>query len=81
MSRDKTVSHGTIEKIEDHIAEILNAREAVVDIEVFVLGQARRGHIDQQAMTDLLSKIDTVRIGIKRGHDFGRKVRRRADCY
>lgn len=75
------VSNDTLATIEDQTAEILTAREAIVDLEIFVLGQHRRGHISRRTMIELLAHVDHVRIGIKRGHDFAKKVRGNPEIY
>jgi len=75
------ISSDTLVMIEDQTAEILTAREAIVDIEIFVLGQYRRGRIDKEQMHALLAWIDQIRIGIKRGHDFAKKTRGHPEIY
>lgn len=75
------VSTDVLAMIEDQTAEILTAREAAVELEIFILGQYRRGHISRDKIADLLMHADNVRIGIKRGHDFAKKVRGHPEIY
>ena len=74
MPRDG-IPNDLLVTIEDHIAEIISARSAIIDLEVFIHGQHRRGAIDAQQMETMLGKCDTVRIGIIRGQHYAKKVR------
>ena len=75
------VSPDTLDRIENYIAEILNGREALIDVEVALIAQARRGHLTPERLQNLLDKIEEARIAVKRGHDFGRKARGNPEIY
>lgn len=70
-----------LEEIETHIAQQLTARDAVIDIEVLILGQNRRGNISDTEKDELLHALDIVRIGLFRGIDYSRRVRGKAEDY
>lgn len=69
------VSSDTLATIEDYIAEILSGRDAALELEIFVRGQYRRGHIDQQTAEHLIQHVDTIVIALQRGQWFGKKIR------
>lgn len=69
------------EEIETHIAQELTGRDAIIDLEVFVAGQWRRGAITTSEKEEMIDTIDKVRLAINRGLDYTRRVRGKPGDY
>ncbi len=69
------------EEIETHIVQELDGRDALIDLEVFITGQWRRGYITDAEKNELLNSADLARLAIRRGLDYTRKVRGKPEEY
>ena len=66
-----------VQVIEDHTAEILNARESCTDVELLLRALARRGYVDAPTYQEAMTHLNAVRRGLELGHKYARRARKR----
>lgn len=69
------VSRDQLHGVEDGIAQILDARLALIQIEAVIEANLRYGHITEAEVVKLLDLTAQIRKGIENGLRFGRLVR------
>lgn len=65
-----------IQAIEDHTAEILNARESTTDIELLLRRLYRRGLLDPTIYQEAITHLNIIRRGLELGQKYARRQRR-----
>ncbi len=61
--------------VENHTAEILDARESCTDVELFVRSIYRRRLIDDAAYQEMLTHLARIRRGVELGHRYVKRAR------
>lgn len=66
-----------LSKIEDHIGAILEARWALIDLEVLVGSSLRQSKLPQREQEEILGMLSKVRRGVDLGHEYAKRERGR----
>lgn len=66
-----------LSKIEDHIGAILEARWALIDLEVLVGSSLRQSKLPQREQEEILGMLSKVRRAVDLGHEFAKRERGR----
>lgn len=69
------VRNGFLEEIENRIAEVLAARESLIELEAFILANRQYGRLSDADARLLLDATDSARRGVQVGLYFGRLLR------
>ena len=65
-----------VQRIEDHTAEMLEARDACTDLELLARSLARRGALDAQGYDAVLSRLNLIRRALELGRTYAGRARR-----
>lgn len=65
-----------VQRIEDHTAEMLDARESCTDLELYLRAMARRGLVDAPSYDAALSHLNRIRRALELGRVYAGKARR-----